>query len=74
MDISSITRPENLPFNVTYNLRNDINALLDALKRDDPNIDCYLDEVESSARELNENDDLRVRRYYVQGGWQYGDI
>lgn len=73
MNVSSILRPDELPFKVSEQLANDINNLIAALEREDYlNLDGYLDEVQGSARELSEEDDMRVRRYYVQYGWRKG--
>ena len=73
MDISNILRPEQLPFKVPYDLELAINELLEALERDETlNLDCYLDEVQSSARSVSEENDAWIRRYYVQYGWRDG--
>ncbi len=73
MDVSKMISPEELPFEVSEQLANDITALREAFERDDINLDAYLDEVEGSARELREEDDMRIRRYYVLGGWKRND-
>lgn len=71
MDISNILRPEQLPFKVPYDLELAINELLEALERDEVlNFDCYLNEVQSSARSVSEENDAWIRRYYVQYGWR----
>lgn len=71
MDVSSILRPEQLPFSVPADLELAINELIDALERDDElNLDCYLDEVQSSARSVSEDKDAWIRHYYVQFGWR----
>lgn len=71
MDISNILRPEQLPFKVPYDLELAINELLEALERDAVlNLDCYLDEVQASARSVSEENDAWIRRYYVQYGWR----
>lgn len=71
MDISNILRPEQLPFKVPYDLELAINELLEALERNEVlNLDCYLNEVQSSARSVSEENDAWIRRYYVQYGWR----
>ena len=68
MDVSTILRPEQLPFVVPDDLELEINELIDALERDDElNLDCYLDEVQSS---VSEDKDAWIRHYYVQYGWR----
>ena len=74
MDTSAILRPEELPFPVPKMLADDINALIAAIERDDLNVDCYENEVESCARKLNEEQGMWVRRYYCRGGWQRGEV
>lgn len=70
MDVSRILRPEQLPFSVPEYLAADINALIAALERDDDlNLDCYLNEVQGSARGVSEENDAWIRQYYVQFGW-----
>ncbi|OUO95539.1 hypothetical protein B5F41_05810 [Gordonibacter sp. An232A] len=70
MDTSQILRPHELPFAVTDDVRDRINDLLDAMERDDTrNIDCYYDELEGSARDLSQENDMWIRRYYLEGGW-----
>lgn len=71
MDISGILRPEQLPFKVPLDLRIAIDELLAAWERDEQlNLDCYLDEVQSAARSVNEENDAWVRSYYVDYGWR----
>lgn len=71
MDVSTILRPEQLPFKVTPDLAFAINELIAAWKRDEYlNLDCYLDEVQSAARSVSEEHDAWIRRYYVQYGWR----
>lgn len=71
MDTSKILRPEQLPFKVPCDLAIAINELLDALSRGETlNLDCYLDEVQASARSVSEENDAWIRRYYVQYGWR----
>ena len=74
MDTSAMMHPDDLPFDVTPNLREDILALKEAWEREDMNIDLYLDAVESSGREVKEEYDMRIRRYYVRGGWMIGEV
>lgn len=71
MDVTNILRPEQLPFDVPPDLKLAITELIDALERDDRlNLDCYLDEVQSSARSVSEENDAWIRRYYVEYGWR----
>lgn len=74
MDTTGILRPDELPFEVPYDLELAINELLDAWERDEVmNLDCYLDEVQASARSVSEENDAWVRWYYVQYGWKHGN-
>ena len=70
MNTKSILRPNELPFECPDLLANDINELLAAMERDDINLDCYMDEVQSSAREVSEENDAWVCEYYLYGGWR----
>lgn len=71
MDVSKILRPKQLPFKVPLDLEIAINDLIDALERDDDELlDCYLDEVQGSARSVDEEKDAWIRKYYVQFGWR----
>lgn len=71
MDVSAILRPEQLPFKVTPDLEYAINELIAAWEREEClNLDCYLDEVQSAARSVSEENDAWIRRYYVQYGWR----
>lgn len=70
MDTSRILRPDQLPFKVPCDLETAINELIEALERDDEWLDGYLDEVEGSARSVDEEKDAWVRKYYVQFGWK----
>ena len=71
MDVSGILRPGQLPFKVTPDLEFAINELIAAWERDERlNLDCYLDEVQSAARSVSEENDAWIRRYYVQYGWK----
>lgn len=73
MDVSMILRPEELPFPVTDDVRDRINDLLDAMEREDREfIDCYYDELDGSARDLPHENDIWIRRYYLEGGWTKG--
>lgn len=73
MDTTGILRPDELPFEVPYDLELAINELLDAWERDEVmNLDCYLNEVQASARSVSEENDTWVRWYYVQYGWRHG--
>ena len=70
MNIDGIKKPEDLPFDVPNSLAKDINALIDAMHRDDPDLDCYQDEVHGSARSVEEEYDMWIREYYLNGGWR----
>lgn len=73
MDTTGILRPDELPFEVPYDLELAINELLDAWERDEVmNLDCYLNEVQASARSVSEENDAWIRQYYVQYGWRNG--
>ena len=69
MNIDRILRPEQLPFYVPDFLATSINNLIDALERDDKDLDAYLDEVLGSARGVREEHDAWLRAYYVRWGW-----
>lgn len=75
MDVSTILRPEQLPFVVPDDLELAINELIDALERDDElNLDCYLDEVQSSARSVSEDKDAWIASYTIPTytlSWDY---
>lgn len=70
MNTKGILRPDELPFECPELLANDINSLLAAMERDDINLDCYMDEVQGSAREVSEENDAWVCEYYLYGGWR----
>ena len=73
MDTTGILRPDELPFEVPYDLELAINELLDAWESDEVmNLDCYLNEVQASARSVSEENDAWGRWYYVQYGWRHG--
>lgn len=56
MDTSEILRPHELPFFVPDCLAKATSDLIAAIERDDRmNIDCYINEIESAARSVNEN-------------------
>lgn len=74
MDTIPILRPHQLPFNIPRQLADDIDALIDAIKRDDPFVDDYRDEVHGSARMLPAELNVAIERYYVLDGWKDGDI
>lgn len=74
MDTSSILRPSELPFEVHPLCAEAIDELIDALSKDDPDIDCYLMEVLGWARAQTEEEDAWIRKYYVDWGWRRGDV
>lgn len=69
MDTNTILRPHELSFKVPAPLATSINDLIDALEREDSQIDMYLDDVEQSARMVNEENDAWIRKYYARYGW-----
>ena len=73
MDVSNILRPEELPFSVPEDLANSINGLIDALEREDDYLGIYLDDVRAAGRLVNEENDDRIRKYYVESGWRKGE-
>ena len=74
MNVDTILRPHELHFHVPPQLAKDINNLIAALERDDDlNLDCYLNEVEGSAREVSEEHDDWLRNYYCYWGWMKYD-
>lgn len=73
MNVSKILRPDELPFDCPPDLELAINELIAALERDERlNLDCYLDEVQGSARSVSEENDRWICDYYVYGGWKRG--
>ena len=71
MDVSSIRGPYDWPFSVPPITAECIDEFLDALRRDDPNISAYYDEVDGGSREMaNEDDEMTIRAYYLHGGWR----
>ena len=70
MNIEGILRPHELPFDCPEILSNDINELLAAMERDDINLDCYMNEVQCSARCLSDENDNWIRQYYLSNGWE----
>lgn len=70
MNTKGILRPDELPFECPELLASDINALLAAMERDDINLDCYMYEVQSSARCLDDEKDNWIRQYYLNGGYR----
>lgn len=71
MNADGIKRPRDWPFFdlMDRDLVSDINALIAAVMRDDPDIDCYLDAVAGSARCLPEEYDMAIRGYYGNQGY-----
>lgn len=65
LETEHIMRPEELPFEVPRILAESINELIDAIDRDDPWLDGYMEDVLSTARMLPENLDEYVCQYYV---------
>lgn len=73
VDASFILRPHQLSFDVPRQLADDIDALVDAIERDDPFVDDYRDEVHGSARMLPPGLNVWVEKYYVFDGWRKGE-
>lgn len=71
MDISHIKTPDKLPFPVTEQVRKSIEAVLRALEEQDPDLPFYEMELESDARDLSEDRDMWIRRYYLEGGYNH---
>jgi len=69
MNVQGIKRAADWPFSMPEFLSHDIDALVDAMARDDKNLDCYMDEVEGSARGVEEKHDREIYEYYLLGGW-----
>ena len=66
-------RSSELPFEVPEALAEVIDGLVDAMERDDSNIDCYMDELAGAARMVDEERDSWLYDYYLRGGWRrYG--
>lgn len=72
MDTSSILRPEQLPFAVSGYVRKEIYDLLEAMERDDINVDCYQMELQGTLRDLGPDLDMLCRNYYINGFWHQG--
>lgn len=72
MDISNILKPDELPFPITDQVRKSIEAVLKALEEGDPDLPFYEMELESDARDLCEENDMWIRRYYLEGGYYNG--
>lgn len=71
MNTKGILRPNELPFKVPPDLEFAINELLAAWERDEErDLDCYLDEVQGSARSVSEDNDRWICNYYLLGGWR----
>ena len=51
-----------------------IDDLVDAMACDDFNLDCYMDELEGTARMVDEVDDRRRYDYYLRGGWKHDRV
>ena len=69
MNVAGVMRSHELPLEVPEYLAEDIDALVAAMERDDPDLDCYMDEVEGSARGVGPEEDDWIRQYYLRGGW-----
>ena len=70
MNINGIKRAKDLPFSVPETLARTIDELVEAMERDDINLDCYQDEVEGTARMVCKENDRWIYEYYLLGGWR----
>lgn len=69
MNTKGILRPNELPFECPLDLEIAINDLIAVWERDERlNLDCYMDEVQGSARSVSEENDEWVCNYYLYGG------
>ena len=70
MNVKGIKRPEDLPFKVPKELAKVINSLVDAMERDDEDLDLYQDDLEGCARRVRKEYDSWIYNYYLRGGWR----
>lgn len=70
--VQRMLRASELPFPVSEYVAIDIDALVDAVGRNDPNTDAYMDELHGALRDLDPDEESWCRRYYLQGGWRHG--
>ena len=70
MNVKSIKRAKDLHFAVPEGLAEDIDNLVAAMEREDPMLDCYMAQLEGSARMVEEEYDRWLYEYYLLGGWK----
>lgn len=70
MGTKGIKRSKDLHFEVPAGLAEDIDNLVDAIERGDPMLDCYMAQLEGSARMVEEDHDRWLYEYYLLRGWQ----
>lgn len=64
-----IKEPEDWGFEVPADSSQCIRDFLDAWESDDHLLDCYMDELHGTLRELSEDKDDLLHKYYLNGGW-----
>lgn len=69
MNVTGIKRAEDWPFPMPDFLKKEINELVDAMTRDDENLDGYQDNLEGCARNVPERENMILYDYYLRGGW-----
>ena len=66
----AIKRFKDLNFPLYGDVAEMIDQLVDEIENSGPFIDCMMDELHGSARDLDPEDEKWVHRYYLQGGWR----
>lgn len=69
MNVKGIRRSKDWPFPMPAFTAQAIDELVDAMERDDRNLDCYQDEVEGCARGVSAEHDREIYLYYLEGGY-----
>ena len=69
MNVRGMRGSADWSFPMPAELAADIDALVDAMRRDDAMLDCCMDQVEGSARMVSEEEDSQIYDYYLRGGW-----
>ena len=69
-----IKEPEDWNFQIPEDSSQCILDLIEAWVRNDPNTDCYMDELHGTLRELPEEKDNLLHRYYLNGGWLHDRV
>lgn len=62
----NIPRSDELPFRINEDVARSIDGYVDALERNDPNIDLYECDVWQASRCVPENQELWIQEYYVK--------